>query len=113
MSGAPTAIRHHYGAMANNCEALFAQISVAPFHLLRFWIEIEGRGQRCFDEVAARHTAYHLHNHFWNHGAGVRFHKWKVKMRGPLVGPNAKLSGNAPKNFKITDYLHTTRRRSP
>ena len=98
-------VKSYYASMPNSVDALYAQISPPHFPFLPFWWEIEAHGQLCFDDSAANAVAYNMYNRLPNHGKGWRFHRWRCEMSGPLVGPTAKLSGDAPKDFDIYNYV--------
>lgn len=104
----------YFMGMVNNVRALYAQISPpGTFGLIRKWVRVEAWGQLCTDEAAAKATAYHMHNRLPDHGKGWKFHKWRCEMDGPLVGNKAKLNGDAPKDFAISDYVRTDRNPRP
>ena len=99
----PAAVNEHYRGMPNAVDALYARIGLSWLPFITWEIEIEARGQLCFDEAAANATAFHMYNNGMRRG--FRFVSWRVDMSGPLVG-RAKRSGLAPEDFKISNYVH-------
>jgi hypothetical protein len=101
-SDAPAVVRGHWDAMPNSVRALYATVHPVGFPWLKKEIRVEAWGQLCFDDAAARHTARQMRrNHM---GRGWKFLSWRVEMDGPLVGPNAKMSGKAPDDFSVEKY---------
>jgi len=94
----------HWNSIPNSVEKLYALISPPFFPFVKYWWEIQAWGQLCFDQAAANATAYNMYNRLPNHGKGFKFHAWKCKMSGPLIG-GAKLNGDAPKDFDIFNYV--------
>lgn len=91
----------HWDSLPNSVGALYATIQSTTFPWRKKEIKIDGRGQLCFDEAAARAVAYHL----WNHEmrTGWVYLSWRVEMDKPCVG-GAKKSGMAPADFSIAKY---------
>jgi hypothetical protein len=103
---APISWNSHWDSMPNSVRQLWALLSPPGLPFVQTWHRIQGWGQLCFDDAAARMTAYHMYNRLPFHGSGWSFHKWRCDMDGPLIGDQAKLEGKAPDNFKIFDYVH-------
>ncbi len=99
---APAEWNTHWDAMPNSVRALYSTFRSTGFLRREKEVLIEARGQLCFDEAAARATAYHMHNNGMR--TGWEFISWRCEMDGPLIG-RAKLAGGAPPNFDIYDYV--------
>ena len=97
----PREIIDHYASIPNNVRALYATFEWRFFPFIRKEVKIEAWGQLCFDDAAAQATAYHMHNNKMNAWTYI---SWRCEMDGPCVG-GAKLSGSAPQNFDIYDYV--------
>lgn len=100
-NAAPPAWNARFDALPNSVRALYATFERTWFPLLTKEVLIEGWGQLCFDNAAAKTVAYHM----WNHGmrTGWRYLSWRVEMDGPCVG-GAKTSGLAPADFSVAKY---------
>jgi hypothetical protein len=103
--GVPAHVLAQSDSWPNSVKQLWATFVFAPLGIPLF-IEthpIEGRGQLCFDDAAARMVAYHMHNRRMN-PKRWRFVSWRVDMDGPLVGPRAKKEGLPPDDFSVEKY---------
>lgn len=87
--------------MPNSVSQLYGHFRCWLFPFVKIKLKIDGWGQLCFDDAAARAIAYHMCNN--NMRYGWTYVSWSVDMNGPCVG-GAKRKGLAPRDFSIAKY---------
>ena len=99
---APAEWNAHWASMPNSVDALYGLFWFWPLPFIIVERRIEAWGQLCFDDAANNAIAFFMYNHGMRHG--WRYLSWRCEMSStPAHG--GKLSGKAPKNFNIYDYV--------